>query len=433
MAGEKQLFRKKALAKLASPEQLDTLMQVTEPRGWLALGGLGVVLVAAIIWGFVGRINIKVDGMGILLRGESVQAVSSGTTGRVMSINARVGQQIQAGDIVAQLAQPQLRLRADNTREQLERLREQNAERALAEQTNLIQSEEAIAQEAQSVTDSFADYRRQIEALEQTVEVQKRMVEQGLMTTGTLLGTENQLAGARQALSRAQVRIAQIDSERLTLQRNYRQQLEGRLNRIDQLEADLEELDNQIASTSMITSPYSGRVLEITTNPGDLVSAGLPILTLEASETDIEAVFFVSAFKGKSIKEGMVVRISPSTVKSEEYGFMLGEVRSVSDFPVTPQGLRRVLRNDQLAEDLSGEGAPIEVIARLLPDPSTVSGFEWSSSGGPPTEIFSGTLCTVDVITETKRPVEYVLPIFRGDSATASRAARAQSVGTDPS
>ena len=72
MAGEKQLFRKKALAKLASPEQLDTLMQVTEPRGWLALGGIGVfcslhfarnvTMGKSSCVGFSGLLNILHDG-----------------------------------------------------------------------------------------------------------------------------------------------------------------------------------------------------------------------------------------------------------------------------------------------------------------------------------------------------------------------------------
>lgn len=417
MAGEKQLFRKKALAKLASPEQLDTLMQVTQPRGWLALAGLGAVLIVAIIWSIVGRINVKVDGTGILIRGESVQAVSSGTAGRLLALKVRVGDRIEPGQVVAELEQSQLRLRAENTREQLRRLVEQATKRRATEETNLARSEEAIDKEYESVTASLGDYQRQIDALRDQVAVQEEMVERGLMTAATLLSTQNQLARARQDLSRARVRLAQIESERMSLRRSYQETIDARQNRIEQLSAELEELESQLAATASVTAPYGGRVLEITSNPGDLVGAGVPLLTLESVDAAIEAVFYVSAFKGKKIQEGMRVRISPSTVKSEEYGFMIGEVEKVSDFPVTPQGLRRVLRNDKLVDTLTGEGAPLEVVARLLPDPDTPSGFEWSSGDGPPDEIFSGTLLTADVIVESKRPIEYVLPVFKGATA----------------
>ncbi len=44
------LFRKAALDKLASPERLDVLMQVTSPQGWIALWTIGGILVLAIFW-----------------------------------------------------------------------------------------------------------------------------------------------------------------------------------------------------------------------------------------------------------------------------------------------------------------------------------------------------------------------------------------------
>jgi len=68
--------------------------------------------------------------------------------------------------------------------------------------------------------------------------------------------------------------------------------------------------------------------------------------------------------------------------------------------------MQRVLRNDQLVKELSQRGSPIEVTADLLPDSSTRSGFKWSSPQGPPIGIFSGTLCTANIVVDRKRPVE---------------------------
>jgi HlyD family secretion protein len=50
---------------------------------------------------------------------------------------------------------------------------------------------------------------------------------------------------------------------------------------------------------------------------------------------------------------------------------------------------------------------------KFIPDPKTPSGFRWSSSQGPPVEIFSGTLVSASIVTEEKRPISYVLPILR--------------------
>jgi hypothetical protein len=65
-----KLFRRKALEKLASPEQLDQLMAITTPRSWLALFGLGGLLLAAVLWSVFGTIPTTVTGDGILIPGE---------------------------------------------------------------------------------------------------------------------------------------------------------------------------------------------------------------------------------------------------------------------------------------------------------------------------------------------------------------------------
>lgn len=92
---------------------------------------------------------------------------------------------------------------------------------------------------------------------------------------------------------------------------------------------------------------------------------------------------------------------------------MVGIVETASDYPVTPEGLRRVLRNQRLIEELTGESAPIEVRVTLIEDPETPSGFKWSSSEGPPMKVFSGTICSANVTVETKKPISYVLPLVR--------------------
>ena len=64
---DKSLFRKASLERLSSPEQLDALMHVTQPTGWVALLAAAVILGAAILWGFVGSLPVKVVGRGILI------------------------------------------------------------------------------------------------------------------------------------------------------------------------------------------------------------------------------------------------------------------------------------------------------------------------------------------------------------------------------
>ena len=109
----------------------------------------------------------------------------------------------------------------------------------------------------------------------------------------------------------------------------------------------------------------------------------------------------------------MKIQIAPTTIKQEEFGFVLGDVTYVSDFPATSQGMMRVLKNTQLVQTLSGGSAPFEVYADLRLDPSTVSGFKWSSSEGPPMAIQTGTVCIASITVDVRRPIELVIPILR--------------------
>lgn len=61
------LFRQEALERLSSPERLDQLMQIINPRSWLPLGAAALVISVAIGWSILGRIPIHGIGEGILV------------------------------------------------------------------------------------------------------------------------------------------------------------------------------------------------------------------------------------------------------------------------------------------------------------------------------------------------------------------------------
>ncbi len=372
-----RLFRKAALEKLASPERLDVMMQVTSPAAWLALAALGAILLVLIIWSVIGSISIKVNGKGILIRGEAVLDVTSGAYGRLAELLVDENEVVKRGDVVARLFQPELDEKIRNKRSELE---------------GLIQQAESYRRDQGRIVSRL---QSQAEELRQKIVTQQDAVARGLLTNATLLGTKQQLTSTEQ-------QIAQI-----------RATLGERQTRIDNVRREISEMESQLGSKTEVASPYTGRVLEVTASVGDLIDQGSRLVTLEAFEEPIGAVIFIPAADGKKVRPGMRAQISPSTVKAEEWGFIIGEVESVSDYPVTPEGLRKVLRNDQLVSDLTGKSAPIEVEVTLIEDSETESGFKWSSSKGPPMKVFSGTVCTANVTVEKKKPISYVLPILR--------------------
>ena len=101
--------------------------------------------------------------------------------------------------------------------------------------------------------------------------------------------------------------------------------------------------------------------------------------------------------QGKQLEKGMEVHVLPSTVNAEEYGFIQGEITSVTKFPVTEDEMFLLLENQSLVETLRTGSDQLRVDVKLRRDPATPSGFEWSSSQGPPFGVTRGTLCHGDL------------------------------------
>ena len=97
------IFRKAALERLSSPEQLDRLVTLTSPVGWLALLAIALMLAGAVAWSVLGTIPTRVEGAGILVaQGGQVFDAMSPSPGRIAAVTP-VGTTVQPGDLVATL------------------------------------------------------------------------------------------------------------------------------------------------------------------------------------------------------------------------------------------------------------------------------------------------------------------------------------------
>jgi HlyD family secretion protein len=109
----------------------------------------------------------------------------------------------------------------------------------------------------------------------------------------------------------------------------------------------------------------------------------------------------------------MAVLVAPATVKPEEFGYLEGRVERIADFPATPEGMRRVLKNDELVRRLLAIGSPFELHVSFTRDAATPSGYVWTSGRGPAVAIGDGTPVRGRIVVETRRPVQLVVPGIR--------------------
>ena len=68
MAKKRSIFRKEALDRLSSPDQVDALIRVLSPRDWLPLTCAAVLVAVLVGWAIFGRVRVTAAGNGVLPR-----------------------------------------------------------------------------------------------------------------------------------------------------------------------------------------------------------------------------------------------------------------------------------------------------------------------------------------------------------------------------
>lgn len=410
---QSKVFRKVALERLSSPEQLDQLMQVTSPRDWLALLAFLALLAVAVVWGVFGSVPTTAGGEGILLRrGGIVELVATGS-GQVEEVLVAVGDPVEKGQVVAKVRQEALIRQISDAESRLGAAADELAQldRYAAAQKRL--SARNAEQQRANLRQTIATLERELEILEENLSVQQALLADGLITQQTLLQTEQTLNQTRDQLATRRLDLAAIDLAELETARNLDQRIEERRNRVRDLELELGELRASLVENVNVVAREGGRVVELLVDRGDVVDLGTALLNMEVASEELIAAIYVPADLGKQVQAGMPARVFPSTVKREEYGYLVGEVTRVAEFPSTARGMQRLLANESLVERLMQEGPPIQVEVGLKENPRTPTGYAWSSSQGPALEITSGTLAEGSVILRSDRPVALVLPKIR--------------------
>ena len=93
-----QLYRKSALERLSSPEQLDKALKVSSPFSWLVLIGIAVIIAVTVVWSIVGTIPVTVTAPGTVVSYTGTLAVYAKDPGIVKRILVKEGDTVHMGD-----------------------------------------------------------------------------------------------------------------------------------------------------------------------------------------------------------------------------------------------------------------------------------------------------------------------------------------------
>lgn len=370
---KRAIFRKSALDRIASLDQLDQTMTVVKPSSILALISVAIIVFVALLWGIFGSVPDTVSGTGVLVNSEYITSVKYANQGAVKNIFVNHGDMVHNGQIIA-------RIERQDILDQI-KVNEKKLDGYIKMQS--------VIQSASKAGNSKP-------------QMMKSLFDQGLIT-------EQEYLNSRQTELNIEQQITETKQQILLLNDNYQ-------------------------TATQVSATASGRIMEIPVRRGDYVQPGSTIAVIEAGsgEATIGALVYFSAMEGKKIRPGMKIGLAPTTVKQEEYGFIQGLITDVSEFPVSDNYLVSSLQNMSLANTFHQIQNPIEVKVSIIPDPTTYSGYKWSSSKGPAQKIGSGYICTARVTTDSRRPISLILPMVKkkllgvGEEFTVQPQAQAQ-------
>lgn len=374
------------------------------------------MITCAVLWGVYGSIPTKVVGQGIMMKSGGVFDIVSTSEGSVKDLYIKAGDIIQKGQVVARVAQSELLQQIKSTSAVLEEQEEKYHRESIYGAKEVLMEQESMRQQRANLASIVTSKGERVNWLQEKLQNQKEVLEMGLITRQRYLDTQQELSGAKLKIREADNGIQQIDIRLHQLEVRKDQELSKIQLEINETKRRLNALREDLNEYSRVVSPHSGRVLEVDVNKGAVIGKGASLAKMELMGRDIknlETVLYFPAREGKKIRRAMRANVAPSTVKQEEFGFLLGLVTYVSDFPSTAQAMMRTLQNDALVRELSTGGTPIEVRVDLIPDPRTPSGYKWSSSRGPEIIIRTGTLCQATITVDDRRPISMIIPLFR--------------------
>ena len=343
--GDSGIFRKSSLKKFSSSEQLNQLVEIIDIRFWIALLTIGILIVVALAWAVFGSVEIKVSGLGLMMREGSVFKINSMGEGIMEEFHVKVGDRVKKEQIIGYIEQKGL--------------------------VHQIEKNKKI----------IKNFYEQYEEVKVIYDKQKTLLENGIVSALEFAETKQRLLSQQGA--------------------------------IDTAEEKMQSLRDELERNSYIVSHHDGTIIEVATHKGNFITNGALVAIVENQDMELDAVIYFSLLEGKKILKGMTVHIVPTVIKKEEHGFIYGKVISVSNFPITPQGLTKRLPNDVLVKMLLEGNFLYEVCVDLVEDEKTPSGYKWSSRRGPRVQLQTGTMCYGEIVVRKQSPISLVLPLVR--------------------
>lgn len=397
-----------------SPERLDIPIEIKISKSWWVWGVVTACLLAVVIWSIFGKVNVRVDGPGIILpKSVTMFNATSEGNGLLLTVDCNLGDVVKKGQVLATVDVSEYKQKIKQTEQYLSKLKEEDKKIKIFANTqdkNLkdyaVKFDKALAERR----DNSLKYKS---FLDDFVAKEKHLKKIGAIAPLTYEKSVEALYGVENELLQI---MSDKANNALELEENQFQWFKETNN----ITLEILKHEHLLASQNLhlkkiqsIKSPIDGVVTQIFLLPGSYASPGKTVATVASTNVKKEAIAFLPTSMGKRVGNEMNAFVSPTIAKKERYGTIPGKVWSVSEYPLDSSMLSSLLKDDDLAKLFSKSGPPIMCKLSLSFDENNISGFAWTSGEGPPFKITNGNICNISVVVERRRPITYVMPFLR--------------------
>src|SRR5882724_11554330 len=266
------------------------------------------MLSSFLCWGRIGGLSGRIEGDG--------SAVASKTSGRILDVRVREGDSVNAGQILAVLDDQQVRAREEQARgavegavartkvakAQIEVLEEQLRESQLQTEQATVDAEGRVSQAEADLAAAESDLARQEASLQLALfdkDSYTRLAQSGVVSqrqgkeavsnadqqTAAVAAAKRRIEATKGALTTAKANVANAairGSQTAAIRKQIAQQqaeIASATANATQARAELVEARANLQDLT-VTAPFTGTVLTRTAEPGEVIQAGTPIVTL---------------------------------------------------------------------------------------------------------------------------------------------------------
>lgn len=375
--------------------------------------GIAIALIALLVFGNYSR---RITVAGQLLPEQGVVRLHAQSAGIVTAVPVSEGEQVRAGAVVFQVANPryasngkdirgailhtvearhgalqrELQLAASLSAQEQDKLRQRlgNME---GQKTSLVR-QRALSAERQQIAQVALDKFSKLEATgfiskDQLQQKQAAVLEQAQATAmldKQIQEIEEQLATTRHDLSAAPLHMA---NTRSTLTRDF--------NQIEQ-----ELLTYAADQGGAVIAPIAGKVTAMLAKPGTMVSSGQLLGTLVPAGARLQANMYVPSKGVGFIRPGAQVYLRYRAYPYQKYGQAKGKVLDISATSMRP-------------DELDNQARAMEMAGTMLGEPVYRVRVELSSqeidAQGRRIPLLAGALLDADIVLERKPLYQWLL------------------------